>query len=188
MNLSVLFRENLLRVGGEWLAREIENIVRQVSGSWAKEHQPDDTHGDVHALSVSERGRAVPMGEWISVEYRSTDFTASGAMTWTVQAADVATFKYMLLGKTMFVVGSFTATSVGGVPDVTLRVKIPNGMLPAMMMASGNRCTDNAVGVMVSNTVRVDQDYIEVFRFDAAVWTASVNNSNIRVAVAFEVR
>jgi hypothetical protein len=78
-----------------------------------------DDSGDIY-----ERGRTVPMGEWIAVPFNASDFTAASG-TWTVVAGDVITFRYMLIGKTMFI----ALYLKGNVSTATaeLRIRIPGG-------------------------------------------------------------
>lgn len=61
------------------------------------------------------------------VPFDAADFTASGAMIWTVAAGDVATFTYQRIGKRLFVDFLIATTDVGGVPSNTLQIAVPGG-------------------------------------------------------------
>ena len=80
------------------------------------------------AGTLKERGRTVPMGEWVAVPYAAGDFTSDGA-AWTVEAADVTALRYTLIGKTMFLAFNLYATSLGAGTTTELRIKIPGGFL-----------------------------------------------------------
>lgn len=64
---------------------------------------------------------------WTDVPYDATNFSAGGPMGWTVQAADVRTYGYeMLTSSLIFVAFYITESSVYGVPQTQLKLKIPN--------------------------------------------------------------
>lgn len=88
-------------------------------------HERGGTDEVLFATGVFERGRTVPMGEWISVPFNAANFTASGAMIFTVTAAQVTTFRYTLIGKTAIFAVFIAGASVTGTPDTFLRVTIP---------------------------------------------------------------
>src|SRR5882672_6592367 len=72
---------------------------------------------------------AISPPAWIAPAFNAANFTAGGAQTWTLQAGDVASFAYTIFGKTMTVAFALQTTSVGGVPDPTLRITIPGGFV-----------------------------------------------------------
>jgi hypothetical protein len=72
-----------------------------------------------------ERGRPVPLGEWISVPFNAANFFGSGAMTWTVTAGAVAVFQYTLIGRTAIVAFYVGPTTIGGTSDTYLQVTLP---------------------------------------------------------------
>jgi len=74
--------------------------------------------------AVTERGRATPMGEWITIPYSAGLFTGSGSMTWTVAAGGVTTLAYMLIGRTAFVFFNITGV-VGGTASSDLYISLP---------------------------------------------------------------
>lgn len=188
MDLSVQFRERLMAIGDEVLAAEFDNVYSKVLSGWSVEHTSADQHGDVHATTLSERGRSVPLGEWIDVPYNSSHYTASGGMTWTVDAADLITFSYMLWGKTMFVAGIWDSTTVAAPLSTTLQVLIPGGYVAAKRMQNGVIAFDNGVGVAAYNRVQAGGTVIEIGRADAANWAAAVNNTFARIHFAFAIR
>lgn len=66
------------------------------------------------------------MGGTIAVTYAAGNFTASGAMTWTVDAGDQIVLAYTIVGRSMHLSVRLDTTSVGGVADTALRLTIPN--------------------------------------------------------------
>lgn len=86
---------------------------------------------NVHAnTGYYERQRTAKMGEWTAVPYAAGDFTASGGMTWTVQAGDLLYFSYSIVGKTLTVSWRILTSSTGGVAGNSLQIKIPGGYSP----------------------------------------------------------
>ena len=51
-------------------------------------------------VDVYEKGRTTPMGHWIDVAYSAGNFAATTG-NWTVDAGDVETYAYALVGRTM---------------------------------------------------------------------------------------
>lgn len=173
---------------GEPLRRMLSKFVVGLSEFVKKEHKDDGSHGAITADSITERGRTTPQGEWIDVPYNAANFTGNGTMTWTVDAADVSNFRYMLIGKTLFVDGIFNTTSVTAPLNTMLKVKIPGGYIAAKPNRATNQATDS--GVITTSQVRVDagNTTIDIQRQDAANWTAAVNTTAVRVHTWFEVQ
>ncbi len=163
--------------------RILSAFSARLTGFLSMDLAEDGTH-----QQVRERGRTTPMGEWITPPYVATDYSGTGGMTWGVDLADVVTFAYMLIGKTMFVNGVWNTTSVTAPLGVTLTVKIPGGFTAAKTMRCANRATDNGVVTATNGGVDAGGTVMLIQRLDGAAWTASVNNSNIRLSAAFEVQ
>ncbi len=159
-------------------------------------HTSHETGGADEILfpsGVKEHGRTVPMGEWIDVPYDAADFSAKSPMIWTVQAADVINFLYMVIGKTLFVNMYVDFTSVGGTLTNKLYLKIPGGYSAAHTLQYFGTAYDNGILTLTSNLTRVpsDPDYvgdiIEIRRFDDAIWSTSVNNTYARLSTQFPI-
>lgn len=141
------------------------------------------------SAGLYERSRSVALGEGINEAFSAGDFTANGAMTWTLTSGDMVANRYMLLGKLMIWFVTLTTTSVGGVVDTTLRMTIPDGILPAVE-TNGQiaYCTDNGTLVDAFVTVRAGQSYAEIRKKTLANWTASANNTEVYFTMLFEVQ
>jgi cell division protein FtsW (lipid II flippase) len=61
----------------------------------------------------------------MDVPFNAGDFTANGAMTWTVQAGDVTTFQVFYHDTGTTVVFTLVTTTVGGVANSELRIAVP---------------------------------------------------------------
>jgi len=107
-------------------ATALANKIATFNGTTGKLIQDSGVGIDLNG-GIYERGRSVAMGEWSAVPFNAADFTASVG-TWTVEAADIITFRYTLIGKTMIVSLYIQTTAISGAPT-ELRIKIPAGYL-----------------------------------------------------------
>lgn len=136
-----------------------------------------------------ERNRTANVGEWTSVAYNAANFTAS-AGTWTVGATDQLTFKYMLVGKTLFVTFAFDATSTSAGMGTNLRIPIPGGFVSANTQDNLNvRGIDAGAAVTAFAEVQAGGTTISFYRQDQANWASgAVDTTYIRGSIFFEVQ
>lgn len=137
---------------------------------------------------VFELGRSTAIGEWENVPFSAGDFTASGAMTWTVIGANIGVNQVMQIGHTMWWnFGGFG--TVGGTPSTELRIAIPFGETAA-------KYQDNRASYMEDNSVQetdpgfvyfvgTGSTYVTISKTDGTVWTAGV--AYIDFIIAFEI-
>jgi len=74
-----------------------------------------------------ERGRTVPLGEWIPVPFNAANFVGTGA-AWTVTAGQVSTNQYTLLGKTMVWTITLSNSTVSAPGASSLTILLPPGI------------------------------------------------------------
>lgn len=188
MQLSLQNRELLLRLGGEPLAAELDNMVKRITTAYGTEHLAGDTHGNVHALTVSERGRTTPMGVWIPVPWNALNF-AGTATTWTVTAAMQKVFSYMLIGTTIFVDWVFENTTIGAA-CADLFLTIPGGFVAARTWHGPYQASDNGAAAVVGEARVVAGE--KIIRFQSSVagagWTGSAANNTLRGSGRFEIQ
>lgn len=127
-------------------------------------------------------------GFWTPVSFDAALYTASGAMTWTVESADQATLAYALLGKTLVVSLVLANTTVAGTPSTELRVAIPASLTAARAMAMPVRIRDNGTWTTGEASVSADGTVIAIVRTDGAAFSASSNATDVRGQIAFEVK
>jgi hypothetical protein len=107
-------------------------LVAGLTASYHIEHNPDDTHGTIHATgSISERGRTVALGDWQSAPFAAADYTASGAMVWTVGASNIGHVAYMLVGATLLLDFQISSSALSGSAESTLLLRLPGGFQAA---------------------------------------------------------
>lgn len=188
MNVGLGFIEQV-RSQASWVAQELTHLVAGITTSYHTEHNPDDTHGTIHASgSIAERGRTVALGDWADVPYTAALFTGSGGMTWTVSQADAITMRYQLVGSTMTLALFLNATSVTAPLGSNLAVALPAAVQPSRVMGGGCSLSDN--GTLTAGSWFVDKGYgakINFTRADGAAFAAAVNTTNVLVVASFEV-
>lgn len=124
---------------------------------------------------------------WTTPTFAAGDFTTSGSMTWTVEAANVVTYKYIIIGNTMIVSVSIASSTVGGTLSNTLSVAIP-----ASKVATNNTQT---VGVLFDNgteqacriSVAPSGTIIAINKIPNANYSAATNNTLVVFTMAFEI-
>ncbi len=122
-------------------------------------------------------------GGWLTPAYAAGTFTGGGSQTWTVDAGDVTSFAYRLSGRTLSLSVYLVTTSVGGTPNVDLKIAMPTGFLAARtfflpgLMVSDNGGA-NVQGVWHptagSNLIGLYRDLTA-----ASNWTAATNTTAI---------
>jgi hypothetical protein len=118
---------------------------------------------------------------WTSVPHANLVFSASGSMIWTVDAADVAYFKYLRIGKVVFIKGSIVATTISGTPSSGLRVAVPGltfGPVDSFGMAvvTDNGFATQDIGQSIS---RASGNFLEFKKRDSANWAVVTNGAAV---------
>lgn len=137
--------------------------------------------------TIKERGRSTALGEWTTPTYAAGDFTANGSMTWTVQAGDVTTYAYALVGKMETVAFTIITSTVGGTPNNELMIKVPSGTA-AKQVFNAVAISDNGSLIMGFAYVNSGGSQINVRRSDGANWSASTDNTIVRGQITFPIQ
>lgn len=118
--------------------------------------------------------RSYAMGYPQTVAYVAGNFTANGAMTWTVASGGQATYEYAIVGKTLTVWFQITGT-VGGTVNTQLQVAIPGGFVAAIGVQELCEIINAGTGAAGQCTVAANGAVISFFISTAASpgnWTA----------------
>jgi hypothetical protein len=120
--------------GGTFISDSFDRLMNSVTAGYNVQHNTDDTHATITATgSISERGRTVPMGEWVNPTFDASWFTVGGAgNSWVVSPPTLTNqfyvVSYMLVGKTMFFnLNIFNSTLTVATAITTLSVAMPPG-------------------------------------------------------------
>lgn len=122
-------------------------------------------------------------GDWISVPYTSTDYTADSS-TWTVDSGDLLGYRYMLHGTNLTVSFVTTATSVGA-GNLRLFALLPNSWTFSVTVNTIGYANDNGTKTPTITQVNsgVSNSKIGILRLDLANWASSTNNSDISFTI-----
>lgn len=119
-------------------------------------------------------------GAAIVVPYAAGDYTASGAMTWTVDSGDRLDYSYTFRGKNVLISINIDGSVVGGVASSALRVTFPTGLTPSATQVGPAVGADNGTASFVNYRAPSASTFLEFRRTDGANWTLSpVNGTNV---------
>jgi len=131
--------------------------------------------------------RASGQGAWTSVAYDSSNFSAAGSMTWTVEEGDIYTYAYSISGKTMTVAAETWGTTIGGTVSQYLKIKIPNNQVAK----KGTRTTliTRNSGLQIGYAyVLPNSNWIEIARnADTTNWILNTNDTGLGFNLTFEI-
>ena len=121
-------------------------------------------------------------GKPITPTFSAGDFTASGAMTWTVAAGDILTDSYYIRGKTVYYHFNYNATTVGGTLSTTLRRAIPTALILYPIAASIMICRviDNGTYGAGVCFIQNATSYFEINKIDNSNYAASTDNTLVQ--------
>ncbi len=121
--------------------------------------------------------------------FSAGDYTASGAMTWTVGAGDVTTMRYLIIGKLMIVLFYIATSTVGGTPHNQLRITIPAGKLAAVQCGNYlGRLFDNSVLTSGQWIVTAGGSIIIIKRADGGNFSLSTDLMEVEGVCMFEIQ
>jgi hypothetical protein len=124
---------------------------------------------------------------WIAPAYSAANFTGSGSMTWTVEEADVVTYKYIISGKTMIVSVSITSSTVGGTLDDALIVAIPASKVSTNNTQTTGVVFDNGAEEVCRIFVTPSSTVIGINKIPTGNYSASTNNTIVVFTITFEI-
>ena len=128
-----------------------------------------------------------PVGVWVDIPYTAADFTGSGAMTWVVDAGDLTTFGYAIVGKTALVTLHLVATSVGGTLDSYLQVRLPAALTPQKSFEGWGFGQDTGSAAPIRARIFSGDRTIYLLKIAPGAWVATVNNTTITLQVAIPI-
>jgi len=125
----------------------------------------------------------------ITPTFAAGDFTASGSMTWTVDAGDIVSYTMHLQGSVLHVIFDIITTTVGGTLSNNLRVKLPGGFTNQIYALSVSlNYSDNGSGNTAGFVqVGAGNTYIECYKFNVANWSAATNATGVYGEIFLQV-
>lgn len=153
-------------------ASNLEDLIAQLKEYLAINHREDGTHGD----------------GWQRMPYSDSYFLADGVdADWTVNEADVATFRYRFdpNTRTMDVALTVNSTTVASAPGA-LQVRIPLAKKAAWGVTTFAWLFDNGTRRTGIAYVDTNGEYINIARLDNGPMTNATNNTNLSFLISFE--
>jgi hypothetical protein len=158
------------------------------TGYLSQEHNPDGTHANITADSVSvvsATGSMTTIGTFVDVPYAPSIYTGSGAMTWTVTLASQLTLCYELVGQKITVIFAIQNTDVGGTPSLGLEIALPLGLLPSRESLNACWAIDHGSGFTAARVSVVPSGNLSpvllIARADNASWAATSGSADTSV-------
>jgi hypothetical protein len=109
-------------------------------------------------------------------------------MTWTVASGDVVTASYNTVTKTMTYNGYINASTVGGTPNDTLSVAIPDSRISDEDAYGLCYLFDNGARVVGTIAVGNGGSVFNISRLDIANFAASTNNTHVRFSMTIKIQ
>lgn len=130
-------------------------------------------------------------GPAIDVPFTAGDFTGNGAMTWTLDSADLSQFSYHLVGRFVTFQIAIASSTTGGTPNTNLRVLIPNGWtISATQSIIGFARTQNNGGTVAAGFIQAtdaDNTHILFKLMAAGNWANGTNNNAQQGQISFNI-
>lgn len=199
MNIGLTFLPQIqsgpLKFLGGWVTQSFQQMIVAVTKGYHTEHNEDDTHRTITASgSITERQRTSPMGAWINVPWGNIVFAASGSMTWTVSAGNLAGVgvSYQLVGTTMTLAWNMAGTSVAGTPSTLLYFTVDQIISPVNITCGTFHYNNNGTFGVGRCTVAPLSAGMQGLRIGLNLvnmgnWSASVQNTDAVGQFSFEV-
>ena len=149
---------------------------------------------ELHVTAAAHLDEAVAMsskltipGAWTTPAFAAGDFTASGSMTWTVEAGDVLTYAYNIIGKIMHVMFLINTSTVAGTPSSDLRIKIPEAKTATKSITVPCYVSDNGTISIGFCTILATGTVMTVNKIDLGNFAAATNTTSVRGQITFEI-
>lgn len=135
------------------------------------------------------------IGSWSVPNYAASNFSANGAMTWSVNQGSVINLEYAEFGAHGFASGAtqilhvfLVNTTVGGTPNTQLKIAVPNNR--AILRTCGGTFSyrDNGTyGSGIWEALTNDMT-IAFYKSDKSNWAASTSATDIRATLILGVQ
>lgn len=137
-----------------------------------------------HMTTVLENTNAI--GTYVAVTYAAGTFTGNGSMTWTVDAGDQKTLKYVRYAKKIIAIFSIELSTVGGTLNTDLRIAIPLSLTAATRMTGHLYYLDNGTHGTGMAVVDPGDTTIRLVKSGWGNWAASTNLTSVLGRIEIE--
>lgn len=128
-------------------------------------------------------------GAWIQPTFAAGDYTADGAMTWTVEAGDRTTQAYKLSGRQLTLIWGIATSTVGGTLSTQLLLgsNLLAGFTVTKYVANPIRAIDNSVETIGFADAVSGTSQVRLFRAGATNWAAATNTTGVHGLLTCDV-
>jgi hypothetical protein len=133
-------------------------------------------------LSLHDPGRP-----WVRPAFDAAVYDAAGATTWTAASADVESYEYSLIERTMTVSFRIVTSSVSDSLSTELRINIPGGKVASRPMANAVWIDDNGTEEIGLAVVETGDTYIRINRMAGGAFTTATNTTAVKGQITFMV-
>lgn len=148
---------------------------------------PKAANGQVLTLASGVPAWADPVveaGAWIDNPYSAANFSATAGMTWTVEAADQLTYRYVLVGKICTLNLRIGSSSIGGTLGPELWVTLP---VNCPVSATGS-CAIFLQGTgWEMGQAWITGTRLTIMRSTRASFSAQTNTAVVYTTITFEI-
>lgn len=125
---------------------------------------------------------------WTTPTFSAGNFTGNNSMTWTLQAGDVTTYRYDIVGHRMTVAWFLVTTTVAGTPSTQLLITIPASKTATTTIVNTFIYSDNGgTNTVGYATVTAAGTTIALTKLDGSNWTAATNTTGVFGEIVFEI-
>lgn len=121
---------------------------------------------------------------WANVTYAAGNFTGNASMTWSVGAGDQTTFAVAAIGKYVTLAIVLADTSVGGTPDTTLKIALPNSYVATVAQSWPFWFDDDGIRGIGIASVAAAGTVLNLEKSNGTAWNATTNATDVRVTAA----
>jgi hypothetical protein len=125
-------------------------------------------------------------GAWTDVAHNAANFT-SGSGSWTVPAGSQQTYRYWIVGKTMFLAFYSNSTTTSGTPT-SLRVAVPNGRTGASYTIGHAWVRIAGVAYSAFAQSSPGGTFIEIWREDLAAFPDGAATATVSFLLTFSLQ
>jgi hypothetical protein len=132
-----------------------------------------------NAKALLDGDAGITGGAWFTIAHSAAHYTASGSMTWTVDAGDQTYRRWKIVnGKTLLYRGKIVASDVGGTASTQLRIALPAGLTVGAQDAEGVVFYKDAAGARtIGRAIAVaGATYVAFEKLDGANWTLTTSD------------
>ena len=140
------------------------------------------------ARGFREHHRSFNLGEWTTPTFAAERFSGAGRMTWTVSAANVETYAYTVVGKTMTITWSIAASAIAGRMDKCLRLAIPDGYVPSRRVRVPTGIASNGVHGLGVAEVTANTPTICIYPSPDRANNFNAGSTDLYGQITFEIR